>query len=70
MNLGAVQLATARTRLGWTNRKIAQLSGISEPEISRYMRGHRKPGRTKAAMLARLFDVPVDAWDQPADGAA
>ena len=40
--------------------------GISQSRLSRLEAGE-KPGREHALVLLRVYKIPIDAWDKPAE---
>ncbi len=51
-----------RSRLGLTQRNIAQATGLSENDISRIENGADNPFTGTLISLARYFNLPVDAF--------
>ncbi len=43
------------TEKGFSNYKVAQITGISEPSIGRYRKGQSKPNSTKLGVLLNCF---------------
>src|SRR4051812_41280173 len=48
-----------RERLGWTQRGLAERSGLSQSDLSRIEAGTRTLSLDEAERLAGLFDVPL-----------
>ena len=55
---------------GMTCYRVEKDLGYSAGYISRMVRKGIKPNRKLAIELRNHFGVPVDAWDQPAEGSA
>lgn len=54
------RLRTERTKRGWTQDQLADLSGHHQPEISIYETGGAFPRPESIQKLADAFGVPAD----------
>jgi transcriptional regulator with XRE-family HTH domain len=58
ISLGS-QLKALRSERGWTLERLAKLSELSEPYLSRLESGTRQPSLAALLTLARVFDIPL-----------
>lgn len=57
----AQRVRMARVAMGWTQAQLAELSGISQGEISRIEAGVRtNPSMDVVLSIARAFDLTVE----------
>lgn len=68
-NRGAQLLRAELDRRGWSQTKLKSELGTDQ-SISYWLHGDRRPGLEGAIKLRDLLGIPVDAWVQPAQGAA
>jgi putative transcriptional regulator len=54
------RLADAREARGMTQQKLADLAGITRPEIGLYEIGHREPRVGAAVRIAQALHTPVE----------
>jgi len=59
---GAIMLAS----VGQTNEAMASMAMLDQSLISRYQTGGRRPGPANRALFRRLWEIPEEAWDEPA----
>lgn len=57
------RLLSAAVRGGTTVRAVMAATGADDGMVSRWIYGHRRPGRAYAAKLAASFGVPIESWD-------
>lgn len=57
------RLLSATVRGGTTVRAVMAATGADDGMVSRWIYGHRRPGRSYAAKLAASFGVPIESWD-------
>lgn len=55
-----------RERRGWTQRDLADNTGLRQPYVSRLESGQLKPNRQAAAVLFEL-GIPLPSWDEEAE---
>jgi transcriptional regulator with XRE-family HTH domain len=55
-----IRLKELRAEQGWTLERLAQLSGLSKPFLSRLESGDRQTSIAAALTLARIFKVSLD----------
>lgn len=53
-------IAQLKKKLGWSQTRIAEESGLNQASISRYISGKSEPKFTDAAKLARAFGVSME----------
>jgi transcriptional regulator with XRE-family HTH domain len=53
------QLKALRTERGWTLERLAKLSDLSEPYLSRLESASRQPSLAALLTLAHVFDIPL-----------
>jgi len=58
---GARMLTEALER-GPSQVRVAELLGVSQPLISDWRRGMKRPNGDQRFLLRVLFGIPVDAW--------
>jgi transcriptional regulator with XRE-family HTH domain len=64
------QMRLERVRRGWTQRHVAQATGVGQSDISLYERGLVRPRPRRAAALEAAFGLPIhvllaDVTDEP-----
>lgn len=64
---GQVLLDEARGSL--TQVEMAEMCGVSQPIISYWLGGSRKPNYKNRKVLLEQFDIHPDTWDEPVEGA-
>ena len=57
-------LAELLNERGLSANRLAQLTGVSQPFLSRVMRGadYKTPSPTLMATVAEFFELPADYW--------
>jgi transcriptional regulator with XRE-family HTH domain len=58
VSLGA-QLKTLRTERGWTLERLAKVSKLSEPYLSRLESGYRQPSLAALITLSQVYNIPL-----------
>lgn len=53
------RLRSARKAKGWTQPDLAEATGISQPEISKFERGQRRIYADDLALMAAALEVPA-----------
>ena len=53
-------IRSARNDKGWSQTKLAEVSGIQNTLISAYETGRKEPGVHTLATLARALEVPME----------
>lgn len=64
-NAGSQALRRELVKRG-DQKDAAIKTGISQSRLSRLAAGD-KPGREHALVLFRAYEIPIDAWDKPAE---
>ncbi len=64
MQSGRAQLLTYLERAHLTQRDLARRLGISEPALSQYMTGNRRPPLETALKIEQETGIPMRAWAQ------
>ncbi len=62
-------LRLARELRGWSQRKLADEAGFTQPQVSRLESGAREPRLSTVRKLARTLDVEPDSIFPADDGA-
>lgn len=52
---------------GWTQESLATLLGVSQPSVSKWLDGQRRPHLDAVVAIERLFGIPAKAWTAPHD---
>ena len=63
------QVLLDEVRGSFTEIEIATICGVSQPIISRWLKGARKPNYKNRKVLLAQFNIDMDAWDLPAERA-
>ncbi len=50
----------------YTEKRIAWRCGVSQPVVSRWITGRRKPNYENRKLLFEQYQIPMDAWDRTA----
>jgi transcriptional regulator with XRE-family HTH domain len=58
VSLGA-QLRALRTERGWTLERLAKVSNLSEPYLSRLESGYRQPSLAALITLSQVYNIPL-----------
>lgn len=66
MNAGAEQLAGLCGDYG-AKAKVAAALGADQSLLTRWLAGERKPSGKYRTALKKLFEIPHEAWDEPAN---
>lgn len=56
----AARLAAALAAAGFTNYRLAQLTGLSESQVGRYVRGERQPSWAAVCRIADALKVSTE----------
>ena len=69
MNEGAVSLAGAMGRRGWSQKDVEVLLGITSGAgyVSLLLHGRRKPSRELAYRMEKELGIAMSSWDTPSD---
>ena len=54
-------LGSLRRQRGWTQREVAERTGIRATQITRYEKGQSLPTADALKLLADCFEVPIDS---------
>jgi len=47
--------------------RVAWKCGVTQPVVSRWISGKRKPNYESRKTLFEQYSIPMDTWDQPAE---
>lgn len=59
-NIYAEKLKKARINAGYTQKQVAEITGISQPIISRIEKGDREPSIENLCTLIDFYEVSAD----------
>lgn len=59
-NIFGVRMSYLREKQGMSKSELGRRLGISQPTVTRWENGERRPDLTHAVRLADLFDVSLD----------
>ena len=59
-NLFPERLLALRRQRGWTQRHVAERTGINASQITRYEKGQAVPNADALKLLAECFEIPID----------
>ena len=51
----------------YTEKRIARRCGVTQPIVSRWISGKRKPNYENRKLLMEEYQIPMDAWDRRAE---
>src|SRR5271163_1955309 len=54
-----LQLKTLRSQRGWTLERLAKVSKLSEPYLSRLESGNRQPSLAALITLSQVYNIPL-----------
>jgi len=60
------QFLLRRLARKYTEKRIARRCGVTQPIVSRWITGKRKPGYENRKVLFEQYRIPMDAWDRTA----
>jgi transcriptional regulator with XRE-family HTH domain len=66
----AARIKSLRRSRHWTQKQLAQVSGIEQPLLSAYETGSKKPGRVNAIKRAHAYGQSLDELLAPVPGAS
>lgn len=53
----------------YSEERIAWKCGVTQPVVSRWISGKRKPNYESRKTLLEQYGIPMDTWDQPVEDA-
>ncbi|EYF06034.1 Hypothetical protein CAP_2224 [Chondromyces apiculatus DSM 436] len=62
------QIILGQLALKLTVSQIARLCRVSQPVVSRWIHGRRRPNYQNRKTLLARFNIGMEAWDRPAQG--
>ena len=60
MKVFCERLTEQRKFFGYTQRRMAEMLGITQPSYIRYEKGYAEPTQENLVKIADIFDVSVD----------
>jgi len=61
------QFLLRRLARKYTEKRIARRCGVTQPIVSRWITGKRKPNYENRKLLFEEYQIPMDAWERHAE---
>ncbi len=58
------QASLQRLARRYTEKRVARRCGVSQPVVSRWISGKRRPNYENRKILLDEYQIPMDAWDR------